>query len=154
MILVIQIALNPKKYFQETIRYSLHTPWKKSHFWCVSCSALGGIALMLLTANLTIAQNIELNSMVLTQTQISEKIKILSDWTLNGKEITRTFQFSDFIAAIDFVNKLVEPAEAAGHHPDIDISYNKVTISLTTHDAGGLTDKDFALAETISQLAK
>ncbi|MDJ0743598.1 MAG: 4a-hydroxytetrahydrobiopterin dehydratase [Xenococcaceae cyanobacterium MO_167.B27] len=109
---------------------------------------------MLLTANLTIAQNIELNSMVLTQTQISEKIKILSDWTLNGKEITRTFQFSDFIAAIDFVNKLVEPAEAAGHHPDIDISYNKVTISLTTHDAGGLTDKDFALAETISQLAK
>ncbi len=109
---------------------------------------------MLTTANFTVAQNIENNSMVLTETQISEKIKTLSGWTTDGKEITRTFQFSDFIAAIDFVNKLVEPAEAAGHHPDIAISYNKVTISLTTHDAGGITDKDFALAETISQLAE
>jgi 4a-hydroxytetrahydrobiopterin dehydratase len=53
---------------------------------------------------------------------------------------------------MDFVNKLVEPAEAAGHHPDIAISYNKVTISLTTHDAGGLTEKDFAMAKQISSL--
>jgi 4a-hydroxytetrahydrobiopterin dehydratase len=50
------------------------------------------------------------------------------------------------------VNKLVEPAETAGHHPDLEISYNKVTISLTSHDAGGLTEKDFALARQISTL--
>jgi 4a-hydroxytetrahydrobiopterin dehydratase len=50
------------------------------------------------------------------------------------------------------VNKLVEPAESAGHHPDIEISYNKVKILLTTHDAGGLTQKDFDLAEVISQI--
>jgi 4a-hydroxytetrahydrobiopterin dehydratase len=61
-------------------------------------------------------------------------------------------KFKDFVAAMDFVNKLVEPAEAAGHHPDLAISYNKVTISLTTHDAGGLTEKDFAMAKQISSL--
>ena len=154
MVSVIQMSLNRKKYFQETIRYLLASPWEKLSFWSVQCFTLGGIALMLLTANLTVAQNIENNSMVLTETQISEKIKTLPGWTTDGQEITRTFQFSDFIAAIDFVNKLVKPAEAAGHHPDIAISYNKVTISLTTHDAGGITDKDFALAETISQLAE
>lgn len=54
--------------------------------------------------------------------------------------------------AIAFVNKLVAPSEAAGHHPDIEISYNKVTVNLTTHDAGGLTEKDFALAQEISAL--
>ena len=52
------------------------------------------------------------------------------------------------------MNKLVEPAEAAGHHPDITISYNKVIINLSTHDAGGITQKDFDLAQTISQLAQ
>ena len=50
------------------------------------------------------------------------------------------------------MNKLVAPSEAAGHHPDIEISYNKVTVNLTTHDAGGLTEKDFALAQEISKL--
>lgn len=53
---------------------------------------------------------------------------------------------------MDFVNKLVEPAEAAGHHPDLSISYNKVTVSLTSHDAGGLTESDFEMAKTISAL--
>lgn len=139
-----------KNIFQETIRYLLFTPWKKSNFWVL----LGGIALILATAPITLAENTPTNFMVLTENQINEKIQKLPDWKTDGKEITRTFQFSDFIAAIDFVNKLVEPAETAGHHPDIAISYNKVTISLTTHDAGGITDKDFALAETISQLAK
>jgi 4a-hydroxytetrahydrobiopterin dehydratase len=56
------------------------------------------------------------------------------------------------VEAIAFVNQIVEPAEAAGHHPDLEISYNKVTVSLTTHDAGGLTSKDFDLAQVISKL--
>ena len=60
--------------------------------------------------------------------------------------------FKDFIEAIAWVNKLVPPSESAAHHPDIEISYNKVTVNLTTHDAGGLTEKDFALAQEISQL--
>ena len=89
---------------------------------------------------------------LLSTQEIEQNLTQLSGWTLEGKEITIVKKFPDFIAAIDFVNRLVEPAESAAHHPDICISYNKVTISLTTHDAGGLTAKDFALAKTISAI--
>ncbi|MEY3298082.1 MAG: hypothetical protein RLZZ597_1342 [Cyanobacteriota bacterium] len=82
------------------------------------------------------------------QAQLSQ----LPDWSLNGTVITCTRTFKNFIAAVDFVNRLVEPAEAAGHHPDLSISYNKVVIELSTHDAGGLTEKDFALAKIISAI--
>ncbi len=90
---------------------------------------------------------------LLSEQDVQTKLSQLSDWTQDGKTITTVRTFKDFIAAIDFVNKLVEPAEASGHHPDIAISYNKVTLSLTTHDAGGLTEKDFSMAKTISDLA-
>lgn len=93
------------------------------------------------------------NTMALTETEINQQIQSLPDWTRNGDAISRTFKFKDFVAAIAFVNQLVEPAEAAGHHPDLEISYNRVKVSLTTHDAGGLTQQDFDLAKTISQLA-
>jgi 4a-hydroxytetrahydrobiopterin dehydratase len=93
-------------------------------------------------------------TMVLSATEIETKMQALPDWTTDGKAISRTFKFKDFVSAIDFVNQLVEPAESAGHHPDIAISYNKVTISLTTHDAGGITQKDFDLAAVISNLAE
>ncbi|MGK7926246.1 MAG: 4a-hydroxytetrahydrobiopterin dehydratase [Spirulina sp.] len=89
---------------------------------------------------------------LLSQTEIQERLKTLTGWEQNGKAIQQTFRFKDFIEAIAFVNKLVEPAEAAGHHPDLEISYNKVTVSMTSHDAGGLTVKDFDMAVTISQL--
>lgn len=89
---------------------------------------------------------------VLNETQVQQMVTQVPQWSVEGKELKRTLTFKDFIAAIDFVNKLVQPAEDAGHHPDIAISYNKVTISLTTHDAGGLTEKDFALAKEISSL--
>jgi 4a-hydroxytetrahydrobiopterin dehydratase len=89
---------------------------------------------------------------LLSEQDVQAKLSQLSDWTQDGKMITTVRTFKDFITAIEFVNKLVEPAEAAGHHPDIAISYNKVTIHLTTHDAGGLTEKDFAMAKTISTL--
>ncbi|MBE9109605.1 4a-hydroxytetrahydrobiopterin dehydratase [Nodosilinea sp. LEGE 07298] len=89
---------------------------------------------------------------LLSDRDIQTKLSQLPDWSLDGKTITCTRTFKDFVTAIDFVNQLVEPAEAAGHHPDLQISYNRVTISLSTHDAGGLTEKDFAMAQTISAL--
>ena len=80
----------------------------------------------------------------------TEKIKAalasVPEWRRQGDIIVRTYTFKDFPAAIKFVNGVAELAEAAWHHPDIDIRWNKVTLALTTHDASGLTDKDFALA--------
>ena len=89
---------------------------------------------------------------LLSNVEIQEKISQLSGWTLEGKKICCQKTLKDFVEAIAWVNKLVEPAEAAGHHPDIAISYNQVTVSLTTHDAGGLTQMDFDLAKVISGL--
>ena len=89
---------------------------------------------------------------LLSDTEIQERAKQLEGWTVAGSQLQLTRKFKDFLEAIAFVNQLVEPAEAAGHHPDLEISYNKVTVSLTTHDAGGLTSNDFDLAKVISQL--
>ncbi|HIK56308.1 4a-hydroxytetrahydrobiopterin dehydratase [Thermoleptolyngbya oregonensis NK1-22] len=91
-------------------------------------------------------------SQKLTDAEIQTQLAQVPDWTLEGDRLQRTYRFKDFVEAIAFVNKLVEPAEAAGHHPDIAISYNRVTVTLTTHDAGGLTQKDFDLAATLSKL--
>lgn len=88
----------------------------------------------------------------LSNTEAQLKLSELSNWILEDQTLKTTRTFRDFIAAINFVNRLIEPAESAGHHPDIAISYNRVTISLTTHDVGGLTEKDFALAKTLSQI--
>jgi 4a-hydroxytetrahydrobiopterin dehydratase len=89
---------------------------------------------------------------LLTDAEIQESANQLEGWTVEGKELRITRKFKNFVEAIAFVNQIVEPAEAAGHHPDLEISYNKVTVSLTTHDAGGLTSKDFDLAQVISKL--
>lgn len=89
---------------------------------------------------------------LLTDAEIQEQAKLLAGWTVEGKELQRTFKFKDFVEAIAFINKIVEPAETAGHHPDLAISYNKVKVTLTTHDAGGLTSNDFALAQVVSKL--
>jgi 4a-hydroxytetrahydrobiopterin dehydratase len=90
---------------------------------------------------------------LLSDVEIQERANQLEGWTVEGKELRITRKFKDFLNAIAFVNQIVEPAEAAGHHPDLAISYNKVTVSLTTHDAGGLTSKDFDLAQVISKLS-
>ncbi len=74
------------------------------------------------------------------------------EWSLEGDTIKRTFQFKDFAAAIDFVNKVAGTAETLNHHPDIDIRWNKVRLVLATHSAGGLTDLDFTLARRIDRL--
>jgi 4a-hydroxytetrahydrobiopterin dehydratase len=90
---------------------------------------------------------------LLTDAEINRQASRLSGWTVEGSKLHTNRKFKDFITAMEFVNQLVEPAESLGHHPDIEISYNKVKITLTTHDAGGLTQKDFELAEIISQLS-
>lgn len=89
----------------------------------------------------------------LSETEISQRLRNLPNWTREGKTIKYTREFKNFVEAVSFVNCLISPSENAGHHPDIAIAYNRVTIGLTTHDAGGLTKQDFDLAETISKLA-
>jgi 4a-hydroxytetrahydrobiopterin dehydratase len=89
---------------------------------------------------------------LLSESEIQERSQKLNGWSVDSNKLRATRKFKDFIQAIDFVNNLVEPAESAGHHPDIEISYNTVKITLTTHDAGGLTQKDFDLAQVISQI--
>jgi 4a-hydroxytetrahydrobiopterin dehydratase len=89
----------------------------------------------------------------LSEQQRVEALERLSDWQEQGGAISRTFHLKDFARAIDFVNAVAEMAEDVGHHPDIDIRYNKVTITLTTHSAGGLTRSDVELAAAIETIA-
>jgi 4a-hydroxytetrahydrobiopterin dehydratase len=84
--------------------------------------------------------------------KISPALALIPNWQLQDGKIVRTFQFKDFPAAIQFVQSVAVLAEQAWHHPDIDIRWNKVTLTLTTHDAGGLTEKDFALARQFDRL--
>ena len=84
--------------------------------------------------------------------QIKSALASVPEWRKKGAVITRTFQFKDFPAAVKFVNGVARLAEKAWHHPDIDIRWNKVALTLTTHDAGGLTQRDFDLAAAIEAL--
>lgn len=90
----------------------------------------------------------------LTEAEIQQQLVRLPSWTRQNQQLQRTFILKNFVEAIKFVNQLVEPSEKLEHHPDILIQYNRVTITLSTHDAGGLTQKDFELAQIISQIAK
>ena len=85
--------------------------------------------------------------------KIKTALATVPDWKKKGRTIVRTYQFKDFPAAIKFVNAVAKLAEQAWHHPDIDIRWNQVTLALTTHDAGGLTEKDFALARKFDALS-
>ena len=87
----------------------------------------------------------------LSAAQIKSALAGVPAWRKKGAAITRTFQFEDFPAAIEFVNAVARLAEEARHHPDIDIRWNQVTLTLATHDAGGLTEKDFALAKKFGE---
>ena len=88
----------------------------------------------------------------LTAAQIKTALRAVPDWKKNGAAITRVFVFKDFPKAVQFVNRVAKLAEKAFHHPDIDIRWNKVTLTLTTHDQGGLTKKDFDLARKFDAL--
>jgi 4a-hydroxytetrahydrobiopterin dehydratase len=89
----------------------------------------------------------------LSDEQRDEALERLNDWQDRGGAISRTFHLKDFARAIDFVNAVAEMAEDVDHHPDIDIRYNKVTITLTTHSVGGLTRNDVELAAGIDDIA-
>ncbi|BCW98764.1 MAG: putative pterin-4-alpha-carbinolamine dehydratase [Armatimonadota bacterium] len=90
---------------------------------------------------------------ILSDSQIQEKLASLTGWRQEGKEIVRTYEFPTFPEAIAFVDRVAQAAEEANHHPDIDIRYTRVTLRLTSHDSGGLTERDFALAERADALA-
>lgn len=89
---------------------------------------------------------------LLSESEIQDRLSSVPGWRREGKAIVREFEFKDFPAAIGFVNRIAEAAEAAWHHPDIDIRWNKVRLSLSTHDQGGLTAKDFDLAVALDLL--
>ncbi len=86
--------------------------------------------------------------------QVAEQLQRLAQWTLQGDQIERLLTFENFADAMIFVNRVAEIAEEEGHHPDIRIVYNRVTLTLSTHDAGGLTQKDFQMAHRIDSLLK
>ena len=88
----------------------------------------------------------------LSQQDTESRVRALPGWQIESGELVRTFTFKDFLSSIDFVNQIAKYAEGAGHHPDIDIRYNRVRIALMTHDAGGLTEKDFSLAKKFDSL--
>jgi len=73
-------------------------------------------------------------------------LKAVPDWSKRDQTISRTFKFEEFMLGIAFVRRVAKQAEKMNHHPDMDIRYDRVTLTLTTHDAGGLTEKDFSLA--------
>jgi 4a-hydroxytetrahydrobiopterin dehydratase len=91
---------------------------------------------------------------LLESQDIKAWLKKLPEWEHEKKHIERTFEFDDFSQAIDFVNSVAEIAEDEDHHPEMDIRYNKVRLQLSTHAEGGLTDRDFAVAEKIDNLAE
>ena len=91
--------------------------------------------------------------MKLSRSEAEQRVKGLDGWTLEGEALRKQYTFADFPAAVEFVNRLVPEAEAADHHPDILITYKRVTLTYSTHSEGGLTVKDFAGAATADRLA-
>jgi 4a-hydroxytetrahydrobiopterin dehydratase len=89
----------------------------------------------------------------LTYEQVASELAATPGWTVSDGELTRTVTRKDFRDALLFVNAVGFLAERANHHPDVQVSWNKVTLNLVSHSAGGLTEKDFALAREISELA-
>jgi 4a-hydroxytetrahydrobiopterin dehydratase len=104
-------------------------------------------------ANLDTLKSFSPGQNKLDEPPVLSALAALPQWKRVGQIISRTFEFADFPAAMKFVNAVAEIAEQAQHHPDIDVRWNKVTLALTTHDAGGLTEKDFALARQCDALS-
>lgn len=89
----------------------------------------------------------------LSESDVAARLDALPEWSQPGEEIQRTYRFKDFVAAMGFVDQVAERAEAVQHHPDILIRYGRVTLSLSTHDAGGITEKDFDFATAADRMA-
>ncbi len=90
----------------------------------------------------------------LSESEIQAALAATPEWSEVSGAIQRTYDFKDFVQAMRFVNKVAEYAERVQHHPDILVRYNKVTISVSTHDAGGITEKDFALANAVDGMQR
>jgi len=88
---------------------------------------------------------------LLSDIEIQRDLGSLQGWARKGDVLTRTYQFRNFTQSMEFVNRVAELAESANHHPDIDIRYSKVTLTLSTHDAGGITANDVNLARMIDR---
>ena len=89
---------------------------------------------------------------VLSADEIQQKLGAIDNWTVQQNALQRNYTFNNFIEALDFMNQIGALAEAANHHPELHNVYNKLVVRLNTHDANGITDKDFDLAAKISVL--
>ena len=85
----------------------------------------------------------------LSDEQIEEQLSGLPGWQRDGEAISRQFELDDFKGSVDFVNRLTPEAEGMNHHPDLEISWNKVSVTISTHSEGGLTENDFELARKV-----
>jgi 4a-hydroxytetrahydrobiopterin dehydratase len=90
---------------------------------------------------------------LLSDSEIEERLGSFDGWSREGDAITKTFENGDFVGSVRFVDSLVEPAEGMGHHPDLELSWDKVKVTITNHAEGGLTANDFMLAGKIDALA-
>ena len=90
----------------------------------------------------------------LSDTEVKNRLAALPGWEMKGKAIEKKYTLSSFLPAIQFVQKVAELAEAEQHHPDITINYNAVTLNLSTHSQGGVTEKDLELAAKIDTLPR
>jgi 4a-hydroxytetrahydrobiopterin dehydratase len=90
----------------------------------------------------------------MTKDEVKARLKDLPGWERDGDEIEKKFSFDNFKTSMAFVNRVAELAEAADHHPDISIKYNRVKLTLSTHSEGGVTEKDFALAAQLDAAAQ
>jgi len=90
---------------------------------------------------------------LLSEAEIEARLSDLAGWERAGKAIRKSFECGDFVGSTNFVAEIVEPAESMGHHPDLEISWDTVTVTISTHSEGGLTGADFELAEKVDALS-
>ena len=90
---------------------------------------------------------------LLSDAEIEARLAELAGWEREGEAIAKSFERGDFVGSVRFVDSLVEPAEEMNHHPDLEISWDTVTVTISTHSEGGLTADDFELAGKIDALA-
>ena len=89
---------------------------------------------------------------VLADNEIAQRLEGLEGWSRDGDAITKTYSNEDFVGSVKFVDRVVGPAEEMGHHPDLEISWDQVKVSITNHAEGGLTEADFELAGRLDAL--
>jgi len=88
----------------------------------------------------------------LSHDEVANRLRSLPGWEIKEGKLTRAFTFDDFMGAVRFVDRLAAVAESQGHHPDLQVGWGRVVVELSTHDAGGLTAKDFKLASLLDKL--